>query len=77
MNTTSTDTASARIAAAMKTAERSSKWTAEKSGIPETTFRRKVSGHVDFTVTELDRIARALSVSPLDLLPASMLSVAA
>lgn len=68
MNTTTTETASL-VSAAMRRAERSKKWTAEKAGIPVSTFLRKVAGHGDFTVGELARIARALDIEPASLLP--------
>lgn len=67
--TTNTATAADMISAAMKTADRSMKWTADRAGIAVPTFRRKLNGGGDFTVSELARIARALGVHPADLLP--------
>lgn len=58
------------ILAAMESAERSQKWTANKAGIAITTFSRKLHGGADFTLSELARIAKALGVHPADLLPA-------
>lgn len=58
-----------RIVAAMNEAERSQKWTAEKSGLAISTFRRKINGGADFTIGEVARVAAALSVKPLALLP--------
>lgn len=59
----------ARVESAMQTAERSKKWTAEKAGIPVSTFNRKLAGGGEFTIGELLRIAHALSVAPFSLLP--------
>lgn len=59
----------ALIADAMQTADRSMKWTADRSGIATATFRRKVHGGGDFTVSEVARIGKALGVHPADLLP--------
>lgn len=53
----------------MRKADRTKKWTADRAGIPETTFRRKLRGGADFTVGEVARIAKALSISPGELLP--------
>lgn len=66
---TATDTAGL-ILAAMGAADRSKKWTAEKSGIPVSTFLRKVRGFGDFTIREVANVAQALGVHPSDLLPA-------
>ena len=68
MDTTRTETAAA-VDDAMKLAERSRKWTADKSGIPISTFTRKLAGGADFTVGELARVARVLNVHPSTLLP--------
>lgn len=62
-------TTSELVTAAMQTAERSKRWTAEKAGIALTTFHRKLRGGADFTVPELSRIAKALGVRPSSLLP--------
>lgn len=59
------------IICAMRTAERSKKWTAAKAGIALTTFMRKLHGGGDFTLSELARIAHALGVKPADLLPSA------
>lgn len=66
---TNPDTVAGRVAAVMQADDRSIKGTAEGAGIPLTTFRRKLAGHTDFTVTEIGRIAAVLDVAPLDLLP--------
>ena len=71
------DTVAGRINAAMRTADRSIKGTAEAAGIPLTTYRRKLAGHTDFTVAELGKIADALNVAPSTLLPAAFASAAA
>lgn len=53
----------------IRVAERTKKWTADRAGIPETTFRRKLRAGADFTVGEVARIAKALGISPSELLP--------
>lgn len=58
-----------RILKAMEAAERSQKWTADKAGFSVTTLHRKLHGGADFTVGEVARIARALGIRPLTLLP--------
>lgn len=63
------DTSAARVATAIADAGKTIKGTADAAGIPVTTFRRKLDGHTDFTVTELGRIAAALDVPPSSLLP--------
>lgn len=67
---TTPDTVAGRVVAAMRTADRSIKGTAEAAGIPLTTFRRKLTGHTDFTVTEIGHVANALNIAPAELLPA-------
>lgn len=57
------------VEAARAAAERSKQWVADKSGIPISTFNRKLAGHSDFTVNEIARIAQALGVRPSTLLP--------
>ena len=54
---------------AMRDADRSWKWTADQAGIAYPTFRRRLLGDKDFTVSEVARIAHALGVQPIDLLP--------
>lgn len=58
------------VTEAMLDAERSRKWTADKSGMNYTTFVRKLNGGPEFTIGELARIARALRIEPSVLLPA-------
>ncbi|MGC5078503.1 helix-turn-helix domain-containing protein [Agrococcus sp. DT81.2] len=74
--TTNHDTVAGRVVAAMTAGEWSIKGTAEAAGIPATTFRRKIAGHADFTVTEIGRIATALNIAPADLLPTRFKSAA-
>lgn len=57
------------IATAISAAERTKKWVATKSGIAHVTFYRKMQGGGPFTVSEVARIAEALGVNPLELLP--------
>ena len=59
----------ANVAEAIRRAERSKKWTAEKAAISRTSFQRKLDGGSDFTVNEVIRIAAALGISPRSLLP--------
>lgn len=68
MATNPNDTADL-IAEAMQDADRSMKWTADRAGIANATFRRKIHGGGDFTVSEVARIAKALGIHPADLLP--------
>lgn len=58
-----------KVEEARLSAERSQKWTAEKSGIALSTYKRKIAGGGDFTVSETRRIALALGVAPYTLLP--------
>ncbi|TFD58090.1 hypothetical protein E3T43_07540 [Cryobacterium sp. Hh7] len=74
---TTTQTSAALIAAAIKEAERSFKWTADKAGMSMSTFGRKLHGGGDFTVSEVARVGRALGVHPSDLLPDEFHLVAA
>ena len=73
---TTTETVTA-VAGAMDTADRSKKWTADKSGIAYATFNRKMHGGGDFTVQEVARIAAALGVHPIELMPAVFRTLAA
>lgn len=66
---TVTEQIAERVAAAIARSGRKRNWVALKSGIPLTTFSRKVNGHVDFTVPEIVRIALVLDVKPSALLP--------
>lgn len=68
---TATGQTATLVAAAITRAERTQKWVASKSGIPLTTFRRKVGGFTDFTVSEILAVAAALEVEPATLLPES------
>ena len=63
------DTVPGLIEGQIRKADRTRKWTADRAGIPETTFRRKLRAGADFTVGEVARIAKALSISPSELLP--------
>lgn len=58
-----------QIIQAMDAADRPQKWTADKADIALSTFRRKLRGVGEFTLTELARIAHALGVKPAELLP--------
>lgn len=47
---------------------------ARKSGIPLTTFNRKLDGHTDFTLRELGQIAKALDRQLVDILPSELIN---
>ena len=59
------------VAAAIIRADRTKTWTAEKVGIPPTTFARKINGHTEFLMSELLAIAEVLEVHPASLIPSS------
>lgn len=42
---------------------------AREAGIPYTTFQRKINGHVEFTFSELLRIAEVTGTAPSKLIP--------
>lgn len=58
---------------AIRTADRTPTWTADRAGIARPTFRRKLRGGGDWTVSETARIAKALGVHPASLLPAEFI----
>ncbi|UGS26369.1 hypothetical protein K8F61_17340 [Microbacterium resistens] len=59
------------IAQAIADEDRTQAWTADKAGIAQPTFYRKMrGGGGDWTVSEVARIAKALRRHPADLLPA-------
>ena len=60
-----------KIAAAIAVAERTKKWVATKAGIAHVTFYRKMQGGGAFTVNEVARIADALGIDPIELLPST------
>ena len=49
-------------------AERSQRWLAEQTGINIATLNRRILGKSDFTLVELELIARALDVALSDLI---------
>lgn len=67
--TTKPHTVADRVKAALQDAERPASWVAAKADMSASTFRRKLQGSGEFTVSELARIARALNVAPSSLLP--------
>ncbi len=69
-----TKTTAELIEEARLRAERSQKWTAEKSGIAISTFKRKINGGADFTIDETRRVAQALDVKPYALLPVDFIA---
>ncbi|MBT8161048.1 MULTISPECIES: helix-turn-helix domain-containing protein [Arthrobacter] len=46
---------------------------AKASGIPRTTFDRKLDGHADFTLKELGQIAQALGLHLGQILPVQLI----
>lgn len=67
---TKTKTTADLIIEAMKREDRSKPWTAEHSGITYSRFTRNLfAGGGDFHVSDIARIARALRVTPRQLIP--------
>lgn len=57
------------VAEAIDSRSRTRKSISDETGIPRTTLIRKLSGYTPFTVVELARIAKALGVDVLELIP--------
>lgn len=74
--TTEHRTAAEAILAAMNEADRTQRWTSDRAGISYPTFRRKLAGGGDFTVSEVSRIARVLHCQPSKLLPEEFQAIA-
>ena len=74
---TNATTTAGKIRQQMEAADRSLKWTAERSGIAASTLARRLKGIGDFTVPEVARIAAALDIAPSDLLPPEFAKAAA
>lgn len=70
MNTNSR-TVGEKITTELTRQDRSQRWLAEESLIPESSLRRKIASG-DFTVTELGRIVAALGVPASTILPHSL-----
>ena len=66
-----------KVAASILRSGRSKASVATQAGIPATTFGRKINGHVEFTLSELMRIAETLEVAPSALIPAAFYARAA
>jgi transcriptional regulator with XRE-family HTH domain len=60
-----------KIAAEMTRKRVSQTLLAERSGIPYSTLNRKLGGYSTFNMVEVFRIAQALEVAPVAILPAS------
>lgn len=58
-----------KVAAAILRSGRSKSSVGSAVGIPATTFNRKINGHVEFTFSELLRIAAELAIAPSTLVP--------
>lgn len=61
-----------KIKKAMVLADRSQAWTARRAGIPSTTFDRKLRCASPFTIPEVWRIAEALNIPPVEILPSDL-----
>lgn len=66
--TTTTERLAAEVRAQMGRGRTSLAALADTSGISESTLKRRLSGNSDFTVREVELIASALEVKPIDLL---------
>lgn len=64
----SNHTVAQRVRDAMEEQGQTEKGLAEATGIPRTTLQRRLTGNSDFTVTELDALARHLGIALVDLL---------
>lgn len=71
MATTLTQDFADKVAAEMARKRFSQTLLAEQSGIPYSTLNRKLSGIGTFNMVEIFRIAQALQVEPVKLLPSS------
>lgn len=60
--------AAERVSARIKDCGVTIVWLCEQTGIPRVTMHRRLTGRSTFNLNELDRIAEALRISPLDLL---------
>ena len=58
-----------KVAAAILESGISKRSVSEAAGIPATTFGRKIKGHVEFTFSELIRIAEVIGVKPSEFTP--------
>lgn len=66
--TPTADLAARRVAEQIKTSGVTVVWLCDTTGIPRSTLLRRLNGHTPFTLSEIDRIATALRVSPNTLL---------
>lgn len=71
MDHTTTQEVADKVAACILRAGVSKASVASAAGIPSTTFGRKINGHVEFTFSELLRIAEAVGVAPSTLAPSA------
>jgi transcriptional regulator with XRE-family HTH domain len=58
-----------RVRAALAENDRTQAYLSRSTGIPITTLKRKLDGLADFTLRDIDRIARALKCPPKTLIP--------
>ncbi|AOT24269.1 DNA binding protein [Propionibacterium phage Anatole] len=69
-----TKTVGELVSEAIATEDRSEAWVAEQVGMSPSTLRRRIRRGGDFTAPELMRIAHALHIAPVTLLPDEFLS---
>lgn len=72
-----TESVAEKVAAAITRSGSSKHAVADATGIPMTTFNRKINGHTPFNVEELALVARALNESPASFFPPEFFSDAA
>jgi hypothetical protein len=65
-----------KVAAAILRSGKPKSHIANASGIPLTTFMRKINGHTDFSLSEIDSVARSLGISCAILIPECMTELA-
>lgn len=75
MATESPETVSDLIRAAITRTGRTQKWVRTQAGFAESTWERKIRGHVDWKIGELADVANVLGVHVSELLPPAWLDV--
>jgi len=75
-STTITVEVADKVAAAILRSGKSKSHVANASGIPLTTFIRKINGHSDFSLSEINSIAQVLGISCAHLIPERMTALA-
>ncbi|WP_144627574.1 helix-turn-helix domain-containing protein [Arthrobacter woluwensis] len=77
MDNINADALADKVAASILRSDRSQSSIAAEIGMAKTTFNRKVKGSTEWTVSELLRIAKAIGVSPSELVPTEFFARAA